>query len=45
MKKFGFNNSEEDIEKMIKELDKDGNGTIELNEYIDVMMKYFFFLI
>lgn len=30
---------------MIKELDKDGNGTIELNEYIDVMMKYFFFLI
>ena len=25
---------------MVKELDKDGNGTIELNEYIDVMMKY-----
>ena len=42
MKKFGFNASEEDIEKMVKELDKDGNGKIDLNEYLEVMLKYFF---
>lgn len=31
MNKFGYSSSQEDIENMIKNLDKDGNGSVELN--------------
>lgn len=31
MKKFHMNPSEEDIKIIIKKIDTDGNGTIELN--------------
>jgi len=31
MTRLGYNNSQEDIENMIKILDKDGNGSVELS--------------
>ena len=34
MKQFGFNSSKDDVEQIIKKIDTDGNGTIELEEFM-----------
>lgn len=37
MKLLGQNPSKTEVEKMIKEVDKNGNGTVEFNEFIELM--------
>ena len=37
MKALGYNASRADVEKMINEIDKDQSGTIEYNEFEDMM--------
>jgi Ca2+-binding EF-hand superfamily protein len=41
MKQFDFNTTETDIANIIKKIDKDGNGTIELEEFLDFIARYF----
>jgi len=40
MKQFDFNSSEDDVELIIKKIDTDGNGTIELDEFINFIARY-----
>lgn len=40
MKKFQFNASEEDVNVIIKNIDTDGNGTIELHEFLNFISRY-----
>ena len=39
MKTHGFNPSEEDLEVMINNVDKNSNGAIDFNEFIEMMLK------
>lgn len=40
MKQFQFNASEEDIKIIISNIDTDGNGTIELHEFLNFISTY-----
>lgn len=40
MRSLGQNPSEEQLRKMIRDVDKDENGTVEFNEFCDMMVKY-----
>lgn len=37
MRALGFEPKKEEIKKMISDIDKDGNGTIDFNEFLDMM--------
>jgi Ca2+-binding EF-hand superfamily protein len=37
MKALGFEVSNDDVKAMMKEIDKDNSGTIELDEFLDMM--------
>lgn len=39
MKKFALNPSEEEVNTMIKKIDTDGSGTIELPEFLNFIAK------
>merc|ERR1712106_113724 len=39
MRTHGFNPSEEDLIDMIRNVDKNANGAIDFNEFIDMMIK------
>jgi Ca2+-binding EF-hand superfamily protein len=39
LKELGINMKKKEIKKMIKELDRDGNGTIEYSEFVQMMTK------
>merc|ERR1712167_122327 len=34
---LGFNPTTEEVDKMVKDIDADGNATIEFNEFVDMM--------
>lgn len=40
MKQFGYEPSEEDIMVMINNIDKDKNGAIELDEFLNFIERY-----
>jgi hypothetical protein len=40
MKQFGYEASEEDIMNMINNIDKDKNGAIELDEFLNFIERY-----
>ena len=40
MKQFGFEAKEELVKSMIKNIDVDNNGTIELHEFLTYIEKY-----
>ena len=40
MKQFDFNSSKDDVELIIKKIDTDGNGTIELDEFLNFIARY-----
>jgi Ca2+-binding EF-hand superfamily protein len=40
MKQFGYEPSEEDIMHMINNIDKDKNGAIELDEFLNFIERY-----
>jgi len=37
MRALGFEPKKEEIKKMISDIDKDGNGTIDFNEFLEMM--------
>lgn len=37
MKQLGQNPSKAEVDKMIKEVDRDNNGTVEFNEFVELM--------
>jgi Ca2+-binding EF-hand superfamily protein len=37
MRALGFEPKKEEIKKMIADIDKDGSGTIDFNEFLDMM--------
>jgi len=37
MRSLGQNPSYSDLKEMIREVDRDGNGTIDFNEFLDLM--------
>lgn len=37
IKQLGQNPTEEDVQEMIREVDADGNGTVEFNEFLALM--------
>lgn len=37
MRALGFEPKKEEIKKLIAEIDKDGSGTIDFNEFLDLM--------
>jgi len=37
MRALGFEPKKEEIKKMISDIDKDGNGTIDFQEFLDMM--------
>ncbi len=37
MRALGFEPKKEEIKKMISDIDKDGNGTIDFSEFLDMM--------
>ena len=39
MRTHGFNPSEEDLRDMIRNVDKNANGAIDFNEFIEMMLK------
>ncbi len=39
MKQFQFNMSDDDIKTIIKKIDTDGNGTIELHEFLNFISR------
>ena len=39
MKALGFEASKPEVAKMIAEIDKDGSGTIDFDEFVDMMKK------
>ena len=39
MRTHGFNPSEEDLRDMIRNVDKNANGPIDFNEFIEMMLK------
>merc|ERR1712106_295731 len=39
MQTHGFNPSEEDLKDMIRNVDKNANGAIDFNEFIEMMIK------
>ena len=39
MRTHGFNPSEEDLRDMIRNVDKNSNGAIDFNEFIEMMLK------
>ncbi|RWW24937.1 hypothetical protein GW17_00010745 [Ensete ventricosum] len=39
IKSLGQNPSEEELQEMIREVDSDGNGTIELAEFVSLMSR------
>ena len=39
MRTHGFNPSEEDLRDMIRNVDKNANGAIDFNEFIEMMIK------
>ena len=39
MKALGFEASKPEVAKMIAEIDKDGSGTIDFEEFLDMMKK------
>ena len=39
MKALGFEASNQEVMKMIADVDKDGNGTIEFDEFLEMMKK------
>merc|ERR1712106_663946 len=39
MRTHGFNPSEEDLKDMIRNVDKNANGAIDFNEFIEMMIK------
>jgi calcium-binding protein CML len=41
IKQLGQNPSEEDVQEMIREVDSNGNGTVEFNEFLALMEKKF----
>ena len=46
MKALGFEASKPEVAKMIAEIDKDGSGTIDFEEFLDMMKKngkFFFY--
>ena len=48
MKALGFEASKPEVAKMIAEIDKDGSGTIDFEEFLDMMKKKmvnFFFML
>lgn len=42
MKQFGYSTTEEDIKSIIKNIDQDNSGTIELDEFLNFIAKYSF---
>jgi len=42
MKQFGYSTTEEDIKSIIKTIDLDNSGTIELDEFLNFIAKYCF---
>lgn len=45
MKALGFEASKPEVAKMIAEIDKDGSGTIDFEEFLDMMKKKMVILI
>jgi Ca2+-binding EF-hand superfamily protein len=41
MRSFGFEISKTEVKAMMKIVDTDGNGTIELDEYIKVLKNFY----
>ncbi|CAD8178376.1 unnamed protein product [Paramecium pentaurelia] len=39
MKALGFNASKEEVQKMVEQIDRDGSGTIEFQEFVEMMKK------
>ena len=39
MRALGFEPKKEEIKKMIADIDKDGSGTIDFNEFLELMAK------
>lgn len=37
MRALGFEPKKEEIKKMISDIDRDGNGTIDFNEFLEMM--------
>lgn len=37
MRALGFEPKKEEIKKMIQDIDKDGSGTIDFNEFLEMM--------
>ena len=37
MRALGFEPKKEEIKKMISDIDKDGSGTIDFNEFLELM--------
>ncbi|EDO48519.1 predicted protein, partial [Nematostella vectensis] len=37
MRTLGFNPTEEEIQEMVNEVDYDGNGVLDFNEFVDLM--------
>lgn len=43
MRALGFEPKKEEIKKMIADIDKDGSGTIDFEEYVGFRLFFFFF--
>ena len=39
MKALGFDATKNEVKKMIADIDKDGSGTIDFEEFLDMMKK------
>ena len=39
MKALGFDATKQEVSKMIQDIDKDGSGTIDFEEFLDMMKK------
>ena len=37
MRNLGYNLTEQDLQKVLKEIDKDNSGSIEFNEFVELM--------
>lgn len=40
MRNLGLNPTEEDVQKMISDVDKDANGFVDFNEFVSMMLKF-----
>ncbi|XP_034324178.1 calmodulin-beta-like [Crassostrea angulata] len=40
MRNLGLNPTEEDVKKMISDVDKDANGFVDFNEFVSMMLKF-----